>query len=86
MSGKEKTLLMGRINSALDDVRPHLAIDGGNVELVDVTEDMEVKIKWLGNCESCSMTAMTLKAGIEQTIKSQIPEIVNVVAINGLSV
>lgn len=83
MSSEEKALLLDRINTALDDVRPHLAVDGGNVELVDVTEDMEVQIKWMGNCKTCSMTAMTLKAGIEHTIKSQIPEIIKVVALNG---
>ena len=47
----EKEKLMKRVDAALDDVRPHLAVDGGNVELVDVTEDNIVKIKWLGACD-----------------------------------
>ncbi len=70
---------------ALDDVRPHLAVDGGNIEVVEVTEDMGVKIKWLGNCEFCSMSIMTMKAGVEQAIKSKVPEITGVEAVNGMT-
>lgn len=72
-----------RIEKALDDVRPHLAVDGGNIELVEVTEDFAVKIKWMGNCEFCSMSAMTMKAGVEQAIKARVPEIKDVIAVNG---
>jgi Fe-S cluster biogenesis protein NfuA len=79
---EDKSLLIKRINIALDDVRPFLEVDGGNVEVVDVTDDMTVKVKWLGNCENCSMSAMTMKAGIEQAIKSKLPEIHSVVAVN----
>lgn len=86
MSNKEKQGLLKRIDEALNDVRPHLAVDGGNVEVVDLTEDKVVKIKWLGTCESCSMTAMTLRAGIEQSIMGRIPEISGVEAVNGLEV
>ncbi len=84
MSLTEKQILLNRIDAALDDVRPHLAVDGGNVEVVDVTEDNIVKIKWLGACEGCSMTSMTMRAGIEQSIIGKIPEITGVVAINGI--
>jgi Fe-S cluster biogenesis protein NfuA len=49
-----------------------------------VDEDMHVQIKWMGNCESCNMSAMTLRAGIEEAIRSKIPEIKGVVAINGV--
>ncbi len=84
MSLTAKQTLLDRIDAALDDVRPHLAVDGGNVEVVDVTEDNIVKIKWLGACEGCSMTSMTMRAGIEQAIIGKIPEITSVVAINGI--
>jgi Fe-S cluster biogenesis protein NfuA len=80
----EQTQLLDRINAALDEVRPHLAVDGGNIEVVEITEDMSVLIKWLGNCEFCSMSAMTMRAGIEQAIKSRVPEIKSVKAINGI--
>lgn len=86
MSTSEKQKLISRIDRALNEVRPHLEVDGGNVEVVDVTEDHIVKIKWLGTCEGCSMSAMTMRAGIEQAIRGQLPEIVGVEAVNGLSV
>ncbi|MEZ5044316.1 MAG: NifU family protein [Saprospiraceae bacterium] len=86
MSTIEKEQLITKIDKALNDVRPHLAVDGGDVEVVDVTEDHIVKIKWLGTCEGCSMSAMTMRAGIEQAIKSKMPEISSVEAVNGLSV
>ncbi len=84
MSLQEKTDLIQKVDSALDVIRPHLAVDGGNVEVVDITEDMKVQIKWLGNCESCSMSAMTLRAGLEETLKTKVPEVLGVVALNGM--
>jgi Fe-S cluster biogenesis protein NfuA len=80
---EDKSLLFEKINLALNDVRPFLKVDGGDVELVDVTDDMTVQIRWMGMCENCSMSAMTMKAGIEQAIKSKLPEIKSVVAVNG---
>ena len=80
-----KNILLDRINVALNEIRPFLEVDGGNVEVVDLTDDMTVQVRWMGNCESCSMSRMTMKAGIEQAIKSKMPEIRNVVAMNGLS-
>lgn len=80
----QKSTLLERVDAALDDIRPHLAVDGGNVEVVDLTDDMTIQIKWLGNCQSCSMSAMTMKAGIEQAIKSKVPEVTGVTAVNGL--
>ena len=84
MSVKEKKELLQRIDTALNDIRPHLAVDGGDIEVVDVTEDMHVKIKWLGSCETCNMSAMTMRAGVEQTLKGKIPEIGTVEAVNGV--
>lgn len=80
---EDKSLLIEKVNKALNDIRPFLEVDGGNIEVVDVTEEMVVKVKWLGMCESCSMSAMTMKAGIEQAIKSKMPEISGVIAVNG---
>lgn len=75
--------LMQRIDHALDDVRPHLAVDGGNVELVEITQDNIVRIKWTGACEHCSMSLMTLRAGIEQALIGKVPEVAGVEAVNG---
>jgi Fe-S cluster biogenesis protein NfuA len=84
MSSLDKEKLLYRIDEALNDVRPHLAVDGGNVEVVDVTDKMIVMIKWIGTCRDCGMSMMTLKAGIEQSIVGKIPEINGVEAVNGL--
>lgn len=84
MSTSEKEVLLQRIDTALNDVRPHLRVDGGDVEVVDVTDDHIVKVKWLGACQSCTMSVMTMRAGIEQTLRSKIPQIQSVEAINGV--
>jgi Fe-S cluster biogenesis protein NfuA len=75
--------LLSRVELALNEVRPHLAVDGGDIELVEVTDDLIVRIRWMGNCEFCSMSTMTMRAGIEQAIRSRIPEIKAVEAVNG---
>ena len=77
-----KVELEQKIEIALNSMRPFLQADGGDVELVDVTEEMEVQLKLIGNCSSCSMSHMTMKAGIENGLKSAIPQITRVVAIN----
>ncbi|HQW25032.1 MAG: NifU family protein [Saprospiraceae bacterium] len=86
MSDQEKTLLLHQIELALDDIRPHLAVDGGDVSVVDVTDEMIVRVKWLGACESCSMSIMTMKAGVEQAVKSRLPQIRSVEAVNAVHV
>lgn len=77
-----KNALIGRAESALNTVRPHLAVDSGNVEIVDLTDEMTLKIKWMGMCDGCSMSAMTLRAGIQQAVRGQVPEILVVEAVN----
>ena len=84
MEVTDKQQLLERIESALSTVRPHLRVDGGDVEGVELTYDMHDKIRWMGMCESCSMSAMTLRAGIQEAIRGQIPEIVGVEAVNGI--
>ena len=82
MTTDEKATWISLVDQALDDVRPHLAIDGGNIEVVDISEAKIVQIKWLEACNGCSMTAMTMKAGVEETLKNRLPEIAGVVAVN----
>ena len=82
MSIDQKNSLLTEIDGILDTVRPHLLQDGGDVEVVELTNDFVVKVKWLGNCQLCSMSEMTLKAGIEQALKAQMPQIKKVVAIS----
>ena len=86
MSGSEKKKLIERVDAALEDVRPHLAVDGGNIEVIDITDNHVVRIKWLGTCKDCSMSTMTMRAGVEQAIKGKIPEVAGVEAVNGFGV
>lgn len=86
MSNIDKQDLIQRVDAALDTVRPHLKVDGGNVSVVDVTDDLIVLVKWLGNCQNCSMSVMTMKAGLEMALKTQVPEIKGVKAVNGVGV
>jgi Fe-S cluster biogenesis protein NfuA len=64
-----------KVQAALEQVRPNLQRDGGDVELVDVTEDGIVKVKLTGRCHSCPMSQMTLKMGIERFLKMNVPEV-----------
>jgi len=64
-----------KVQEVLDKVRPMLQADGGDCELVDVTEDGVVKVRLTGACGSCPMSTMTLKMGIEKQLKLEIPEV-----------
>ncbi len=68
-----------KVEEVLDKIRPSLMRDGGNVELIDVSDGV-VKVKLTGACAGCPMSTMTLKMGIEQILKQEIPEIKEVVA------
>lgn len=70
-----------KVRTLLNDVRPSLQADGGDVEFVDVTGDGIVKVRLKGACSSCPMAQMTLKMGIEKYLKEKIPEVVEVVAV-----
>jgi len=64
-----------KVEKALDKIRPSLQADGGNVELIEVSEDGIVKVKLTGACRGCPMSQMTLKMGIEKALKQTIPEV-----------
>lgn len=74
--------LLAKVEEVLDQIRPYLQADGGNVTLVEITKDNIVRVELQGACKSCSMSLMTLKSGIEETIKRALPEITAVEAIN----
>ena len=69
-----------KVEEVLDKIRPALVRDGGNVELVSV-DDGTVKVRLTGACSGCPMSTMTLKMGIEQILKQEIPEVKEVVAV-----
>ena len=74
--------LVNRVERALDQIRPYMEADGGNVKLLSISDDLIVHLELLGACGSCPMSAMTMKAGVEQSIMRAVPEIKAVEAIN----
>lgn len=71
-----------KINDSLDALRPHLKADGGDMELVDITDDGIARVRLLGACSDCSMSMMTIKAGLEEAVKKVAPEIKAIEAIH----
>ena len=71
---KEKELLI-RVEEALDSIRPYLEADGGNVKVVELSGESHLKLEFVGACGNCPMSSMTFKAGVEEAVKRQVPEI-----------
>ncbi|NOU16742.1 MAG: NifU family protein [Bacteroidales bacterium] len=80
MATKEE--IITKVNTAIDVIRPYLQNDGGDISLVEITEDLTVKVKLHGACGTCPYSLMTLKNGVEQAIRRDVPEIKEVVAVN----
>ena len=74
--------IINKIEEALTQVRPYLESDGGDIRLVEVTDDYVVKVKLLGACSDCQVSVMTLKAGVEQAIKKVLPEVKEVIDVD----
>jgi len=70
-----------KVQKIIDEIRPALQADGGNIELVEVGEDGIVKVRLMGACGSCPMSQMTLKRGVEARLKAKIPEVKEVVSV-----
>ncbi|MCO6460725.1 MAG: NifU family protein [Saprospiraceae bacterium] len=70
--------LLVKVESALDEIRPHLHVDGGDIEVVEIIDNSRLIVRWLGNCGMCTMSAMTLKGGVEQVLKHRVPEITSI--------
>lgn len=71
-----------KVLKALEEIRPYLQADGGDINLVEITDDLVVKVEMTGACDGCQYSQQTLKAGVEMGIKKVIPEVKEVVAIN----
>lgn len=76
------TSIRAKIEEALDKIRPFMKEDGGNVELLEVTDDFIARIAFKGACETCDMSDMTFRAGVESAILNAVPEIKHVEAVN----
>ena len=73
-------IIKEKVIKALNRVRPYLQNDGGDIDLIEITEDMTVKVKLTGACHGCPFAMQTLKAGVEQAIMQEVPEITKVVS------
>ena len=73
--------MVDKIEQSIDQLRPFFEADGGDIRLVEVTDNFMVRVKLLGACRECEMSNMTLKAGIEDAVKKAVPEIIGVEAI-----
>ena len=82
MSEAEKTDLFNRVNEILNKIRPYLEADGGDISLIEITEDNVIKVKLHGACDGCPFSYQTLKAGVEQALRKEIPEIQEVVTVD----
>ena len=78
----DKALITEKVKATLELIRPYLQADGGDVQLTEITDDMIVKVQLSGACVGCPFSIQTLKAGVEQALRKEIPEIKEVVAVD----
>jgi Fe-S cluster biogenesis protein NfuA len=78
----QKNDLTQRIEDSLNNIRPYLEADGGNVKILELTKDNVLRLEFVGNCGNCAMSHMTFKAGVEDAIKRAVPEIKTIEVVN----
>ena len=76
--------IIDKIEGALTKIRPYLEADGGDINLVEVTDKRVVKVKMIGTCSNCNVSMMTLKNGVEVAIKRAVPEVIEVIDVTSL--
>jgi Fe-S cluster biogenesis protein NfuA len=82
MENNIKAETLDRVNVTLEQIRPYLQADGGDIEVVELTDDNVLMVRLTGACHGCPFSMQTLKAGVEQAIRRDIPEIREVVSID----
>ena len=80
METKENNKIHDQIKNELERIRPYLQADGGDIELVEITEDFVVKVELTGACRGCPYSEQTLKAWVEQALKKEVPEVKKVIS------
>lgn len=71
-----------KVLKALEKIRPYLNADGGDIKLIELTDDLVVKVQMTGACDGCPFSMYTLKAGVEEAIKKEFPDVKEVVTVN----
>lgn len=79
--GEEKEKLLQEVEEALESIRPYLQGDGGNITLIDITDDYVVKVRLEGSCNGCPLSMQTLKGGVEMVVKKSVPQITEVISV-----
>ncbi len=82
MANNQNPEMIKKVEAVIDQIRPFLEADGGNIRFVNLTEDNVVNVELQGACACCAMSTMTLKNGVEEAMKKAIPEIKSVEAVN----
>ena len=77
--------IINKVEAALDEIRPYLRTDGGDISLIEIADDYTVKVKLMGACETCHVSMMTLKNGVEVAVKNAVPKVKKVVEIGSLN-
>lgn len=77
----EKQEVLEQVKIAVEGIRPYLQADGGDISIVELTDDMVVKVRLQGACNGCPMSMQTLKGGVEKVIKNNVPAIKEVIAV-----
>jgi Fe-S cluster biogenesis protein NfuA len=75
----KKEQILERVQHALETIRPFLIADGGDIEVIDLTDDLDLHVQLQGNCEICPMNTSTLRGGVEGTIRAAVPEIKRII-------
>lgn len=78
----KKATIYEQVTAALDKIRPYLEADGGDVRIVEISKDNVVRLELLGTCGTCPMSTMTMKAGVEEAVRKEVPQVKSVEAIN----
>jgi len=74
--------ILARVEHALNGLRPYLEADGGNIRVLEFTPDQIVRLEFLGNCGNCPMSSMTFRAGVEEAIRREVPEVRQIEVVN----
>jgi Fe-S cluster biogenesis protein NfuA len=74
--------IIQRVEEALNNIRPYLEADGGNVRVLELARDGVLRLEFVGNCGNCPMSSMTFKAGVEEAIRKSVPEVRAIEVVN----
>jgi len=78
---QDKKTIVNNIEEALESIRPYLNADGGDITLIEVTDEFVVKVRLEGSCQGCPLSMQTLKGGVEMVVKKSVPQVTEVISV-----